>query len=343
MSDQNPPSTDLSPSTQIMKFIWPGAMAAQAIYVAAKLGIADLVKTGPKTADEVADATGMHSPSLHRLLRALTSLDIFAENAAGKFSNTDLSDTLRSDHPESVRAWAIFFGAPFVWRPWGELFETIATGQPAVNRIYGKSFFAYLAEHPEDAAVFNAAMTAGSAMSVPLILSAYDFSRFERIVDVGGGQGALLHGILSANPKAQGVLYDLPGVVAGAAALRSEPIAARCEVRGGDFFEAIPEGGDAYILKGIIHDWNDDDALKILKNCRRAIKRDGKLLLIETVLEQSSLPNAGNFMDVLMLTLVGGRERNQSDFRALLREAEFSLTRVVSTAGPASIIESQPL
>lgn len=225
----------------------------------------------------------------------------------------------------------------------GESCARQLTGQPAVNRVYGKPFFEYLADCPDDAAVFNAAMTAGSEMSVPLILAAYDFSRFERIVDVGGGHGALLDAILSANPRVRGVLYDLPPVVASAAAPRSEGVAARREVFGGDFFEAVPEGADMYILKGVIHDWNDDDALKILKNCRRAIKRDGRLLLIEEVLKPSSQPDPGReFMDVLMLTLVGGRERTESAFRALLQEAGFSLTCVIPTGWASSIIESQP-
>lgn len=344
MSDQEARATNLSPSGQLMQFIWPGAMAAQALYVAAKLGVADALKGGPRSAEDLALETKSHGPSVRRLLRGLTSLGVFSENASGHFQNTDLSDTLRTDHPQSIRAWAIFLGAPFLWRPWGELYETVMRGQPAVNRVYGKSFWAYLAAHPDDAAVFNAAMTAGSEMAVPWIVKAYDFSRFERVVDVGGGHGALLHAILLANPKTRGVLYDLPPVVAGAAAVRSEAVAARCEVRGGDFFERVPEGGDAYVLKGIIHDWDDDKALTILKNCRRAIKPDGRLLIIELVLKPSTQGDPGQeFMDVLMLTLVGGRERTESDFRALVREAGFSLISVTPTDGSPSIIESRPL
>jgi len=334
----------LSPPRQMMQFIWPGAMAAQGLYVAAKLGLADLLKDGPKSVDELAHLTAAHEPSLRRLLRALTSLGVFSQDAAGHFQNTDLSETLRTDHPESIRAWAIFLGAPFLWRSWGELYETVLSGQPAVNRIYGGSFWAYLAAHPDDAAVFNAAMSAGSEMTVPWILEAYDFSRFDRVVDVGGGHGALLHAVLSKNPKVRGVLYDFPAVVAGAASLWSGAVAARCEVRGGDFFAGIPEGGDAYVLQRIVHDWDDDNALRILKNCRRAIKRDGRLLVIELVLKPSCQPDPGQeFSDVLMLTLVGGRERTESDFQALLGGAGFSLTSVIPTAGPPSIIESQPV
>jgi SAM-dependent methyltransferase len=234
----------------------------------------------------------------------------------------------------------MMLGAHFVWRPCGELEETIRSGRTAFDRIYRAQFFCYLAEHPDDAAVFNAAMSSLPAY-IAAIVDAYDFSGFHRIVDVGGGHGAKLAAILSANPNVGGVLYDLPAVVAGASALRSGPMVDRCEIIGGDFFEEVPADADAYLLSGIIHDWNDEDAVKILKNCRRAIRADGRLLLIETVLTPSSDP-ARALMDVLMMVLTGGRERTEAEFRSLLREAGFSLTQVISTAGH-SIIESQPI
>jgi SAM-dependent methyltransferase len=341
MSNQNSPPANVPPSMQMMQLMWPGAMAVQAIHVAAKLGVADLLRDGPKATDDLADATKAHAPSLHRLLRALTSLGVFGEDAEGRFQQTQLSEILRTDHPQSIRAWAITLGAPFFWKPCGELYGTIRTGQPAFDRVHGERFFNYLAGHPEDAAVFNAAMSAPST-SLSEIVESYDWSRFERIVDVGGGQGALLQGILSANSKVRGVLYDLPEVVAGASeTLRTGVLAERCETLGGDFFEAVPDGADAYILNRIVHDWNDADAVKILKNCRRAIRPDGRLLLLETVVTPTSDP-ARRLMDLLMLVLLGGRERTGSEFRALLREAGFNLSHVIPTAGP-SIIESQPL
>jgi SAM-dependent methyltransferase len=222
----------------------------------------------------------------------------------------------------------------------GELHQAITTGQPAFDQVYGDSFFRYLAGHPGDAAVFDGAMTAGSSSVVTPLLAAYDFSRFTRIVDIGGGHGALLEAILTANPNLQGVLYDLPGVVAGADRLRTGNVAGRCEILGGDFFQGVPANADAYLLKGIIHDWDDNDAVKILKNCRRSIHPEGRLLLLETVLNPSSEPAKG-LMDMLMLTLVGGRERTEPDFRALLQRAGFSLSRVIQTSGP-DIIESLP-
>jgi hypothetical protein len=325
---------------QVMQLLWPGALAVQAIHVAAKLALADLVADGPKTVVELAETTHTHGQSLGRFLRALTSLGIFAEDKEGRYRQTPLSDTLRGNHPESLRRWAMMLGAHFVWRPCGELEETIRSGRTAFDRIYCAQFFCYLAEHPDDAAVFNAAMSSLPAY-IAAIVDAYDFSGFHRIVDVGGGHGAKLAAILSANPNVGGVLYDLPAVVAGASALRSGPMVDRCEIIGGDFFEEVPADADAYLLSGIIHDWNDEDAVKILKNCRRAIRADGRLLLIETVLTPSSDP-ARALMDVLMMVLTGGRERTEAEFRSLLREAGFSLTQVISTAGH-SIIESQPI
>lgn len=312
----------------------------QAIHVAARFALADLVAGGPKSIKELADATVTQASSLGRLLRALTSLGIFAEDTTGRFRQTALSDTLRSDHPQSIRPVAMMLGAHFVWKPFGALGEAVQTGQPSFERVYGAPFFEYLAGHPDDAAVFNAAMSS-SPDHLAAIVGAYDFSKFERIIDVGGGHGLLLAGILSANPRLRGVLYDLPGVVAGSSALRQEPIRRRCEIIGGDFFRDVPAGADAYILKGIIHDWNDEAALKILKNCRRAIRPDGTLLLAETVLTPSSDP-ATALMDMLMMVITSGRERTESEFRSLLQEAGFSMVQVIRAMG-ASIIESRPV
>jgi hypothetical protein len=317
----------------LMQLLWPGALAVQAVHVAAKLGLADLIGDGSKTAEELAQATGAHAPSLARLLRALTSLEVFADDGGGRYRQTALSETLRTDHPQSVRRWALMLGAPFIWRPCGELSETIRTGQTAFETVHQAPFFAYLADHPEDAAIFNAAMSSVPAY-IAAFVGAYDFSRFERIVDVGGGRGARLQAILAANPGLRGVLQDLPAVVQGVAA------SPRCESVGGDFFERVPEGADAYLLAGIIHDWNDEAAVKILKNCRKAIRQDGVLLLLETMLTPSSEP-ARALMDILMMVLTGGRERTEAEFRALLRGAGFELTRVIPTP-TASILEAQP-
>jgi len=325
---------------QMMQMLWPGAMAVQAIHVAAKLALADFVAGGPKSTRELADATRTHGPAMARLLRALTSLGIFVEDTTGWYRQTALSDSLRSDHPESIRPFAMMLGAHFVWKPSGALQETVRTGQPSFERVYGAPFFEYLAGHPDDAAFFNAAMSSSPGY-LAAIVGAYDFSKFERIVDVGGGHGLLLAGILAANPRLRGVLYDLPGVAAGSSALGQEPISQRCEIIGGDFFKGVPGGADAYMLKGIIHDWNDEAALKILKNCRRAIRPDGTLLIVEAVLTPSTDP-ATALMDMLMMVLTSGRERTESEFRSLLQEAGFSMVQVIRAMG-APIIESRPV
>jgi SAM-dependent methyltransferase len=277
---------------------------------------------------------------LDRFLRALTSLSIFAKDASGRYRQTEFSEALRADHAQSIRPWAMMLGARFIWEPIGFLDETIRTGQAAFERMHRASFFSHLAKHSEDAAVFNAAM--GSLPTyIAAIVDSYDFSRFQRIVDVGGGQGALLAAILAANGHVRGVLYDLPAVVGGASALRRNDVAERCEIVGGDFFDGVPDGGDAYLLSGVIHDWSDEAAVRILKNCRRAIEPDGTLILVDTVLTDSS-DSARALMDLLMMVLTGGRERTESEFNEILREAGFSLTRVLPTVG-ASILESRPI
>jgi hypothetical protein len=245
---------------------------------------------------------------------------------------------LCSDHPQRLRDGALLLPAPFLWRPLGDLYESVRTGEPAFQRVFGQRFFEYLATHPGDAAVFNAAMTQGIAWSTPALLAAYDFSRFERLVDVGGGEGALLRDILAATPRLRGLLFDLPAVVAGAGGILAGEIAARCEIVGGDFFDSVPEGADAYLLKGVIHDWPDDDAARILRNTRRAIPAGGTLLVVEPI--DSGARPAG-LSDLLMLA-IGGRDRSETEFRALLAAAGFELTRLIPTEA-SSVIECHPV
>jgi SAM-dependent methyltransferase len=341
MGAEDTPQTNASPSTQLMRLLWPGGVAVQAIHVAAKLGLADLLAAGPKSVLDLSDATRMNGTSLARFLRALTSLGIFAEDTSGRYCQTPLGEALRADHPESIRPLAMMLGARFIWEPVGWLDESIRTGQAAFERVHSAPFFRHLAENPEDAAVFNAAMSSMPSY-IAGIVEAYDFSKFRRIVDVGGGHGALLAAILEANPQTRGVLQDLPPVVAGASALRRDGIADRCELVAGDFFEGIPDGGDAYLLKGIIHDWNDEAAVEILRNCRRAIRPDGTLILVDTVLTGSDDPERA-LMDLLMMVVTGGRERTALEFRWLLQEAGFSLTRVITSTRGHSILESRPV
>jgi SAM-dependent methyltransferase len=232
----------------------------------------------------------------------------------------------------------LFLPAPFLWRPLGELYESVRTGEPAFPAIFGQRFFDYLADHPADASLFNSVMTQGIAWTTPALLAAYDFSRFERLVDVGGGQGALLRDILAATPSLQGVLFDLSQVVAGASEVLKGDPGARSQIVGGNFFDSVPAGADAYLLKGILHDWPDDDAVRILRNTRRAIRPDGTLLLIESIVDSAARP--AGLIDLLML-VIGGRERTEADFRSLLDSTHFSLTRIIPTEA-ASLIECHP-
>jgi hypothetical protein len=313
-----------------------GFQTTQALHVAARLAILDVLHSGPKTSSALADAVGAHEPSLRRLLGFLTTIDILTHDGDGRFAATAMGDLLRADHPESARPWALLLGAPPIWRPWGELYEAIVSGRPAFDQVYGEPYFTYLGHRDQEAALFNAAMTSDSNLSA--ILDAYDFSGFAKIVDVGGGQGALLRGILEQSPQATGVLYDLPSLVAQGHELKNSAVAERCEVVGGDMFDSVPAGGDAYILKRIIHDWSDAEALEILRNCRQAMSDQGTLLLIESIRQPAHHADPATAADLMMLVLVTGRERTEEEFRELYAAAGFTLTRVLP-AGGRSIIE----
>jgi hypothetical protein len=339
MTTERAQPTEIPPSAQVMQMLWPGAMAVQAIHVAATLRLSDLVADGPKTPAELAAASGAHEASLARLLRALTSLGLFEADTSGRYRQSAVSDAIRADHPQSMRRWAMMMGAGFVWQPIGGLGETVRTGRTAFDGTFGSPFFEYLAAHDDDAAIFNAAMSSMPAY-IDAVVQAYDFSRFERIVDVGGGHGALLTGILAANPRTSGVLHDFPSVVAGAPRA-PDGVAGRLEIAGGDFFEGVPAGADAYILSGILHDWNDEAAAAILRNCRRAITPNGTLVILDTVLTASSHPMSA-LMDLLMMVLTGGRERTEAEFRTLLEKSGFALGALTPTGG-ATLLEARPV
>jgi hypothetical protein len=245
---------------------------SQAIHVAATLGIADLLEPGPKRADELAEATGTHESALYRILRALASVGVFTEETDGRSGLTPLAEHLRTDAPGSLRSWAMFMGRPYVFASWGHLMHSAKTGEPAFPEVYGTTAWEYRAAHPEESAIFNAAMTGLSGAEAEAVVRSYDFSAINVLVDVGGGEGALLAAILAANPNLRGILFDQPHVVADAGPLLEQAgVADRCEVVGGSFFEAVPEGADAYLLKSIVHDWDDASAIEILRKCRAAM------------------------------------------------------------------------
>ncbi len=325
--------------TKPLEHIYPGIVAAQAIHTAVKFRIPDLLASGPKTASELALACGAHEPTLERLLRALTSIEMFVRTPEGRYRNSPLTEVLRADHPQSLGAECMFLPAPFMWLPLGELSESVRTGKPAFERVFGQSFFAYLAGHPDDAANFNFVMTQEIMWTTPALLRAYDFSRFKKLVDVGGGHGLFLSNILAATPELQGVLFDQAQVVAEARELLRGNVAARIKIVAGSFFDLVPEGGDAYLMRRVIHDWEDADAAKILCNVRRAMGTGATLLLVEGMVDSAVHP--AGLIDLMMLVL-GGRERTEAQFRSILQSARFTLSRVIS-AGAYSLIECHPV
>lgn len=320
-----------------------GACASQAICVIARLGVADVLADGPRPVAEIAKRVGAHDSALYRVLRALGDVGVVTELDNRWFALTPLGAILRSDVPGSLRAWVTMVGMPFRRHSLTELYETVRTGEPAFPRVHGAQFYDYLAEHPDDAAVFDAAMTSMSTSETVSIVKAYDFSRFDTIVDVGGGQGGLLTAILFANPHLQGVLFDTPAVVAGAdGELSSAEIIDRCKVVSGDFFDSVPEGGDAYLLSNVITAWSDDQAVKILSTCRAAMGNTACLLIAEMMLPEGSAPSLGKFVDLSMLVVGGGRLRTEAEFCALLDRAGFRLARVVPSSGRVNLVEAFP-
>jgi len=318
-----------------------GFRVSQALYVTAKLGILDLLCDGPKPSWEIASAIGAHKPSLRRLLRALTGIDILTVDGQGYFAVTELGKLLQLEHPLSLRSSALFAGSPLIWQAWGALDKAVMTGIPAFNQVFGENFFDYVEQNPNAAAVFNTTMAHSTAGDLAPLLAAYDFSGFRKIVDVGGGQGSLLKCILEQHPNATGILYDLPAVLKTAPAVKDSPVTARCELVGGDMFHSVPIGGDAYILKWIIHDWSDAEAIKILQNCRQAMGDQGKVISVELVLKPTAGPDEAKWLDLDMLVLLTGRERTEQEFRDLYVAPGLMLTRVIP-AGKFSIIEGMP-
>ncbi len=343
-SPGNPPQE--SPRLRLFQLV-TGHYVSQALYVAARLGIADRLADAPRPYGELARETQTHAPSLHRLLRLLASHGVLAEAGEGMFSLTPVGECLRSGVPGSSRPVALLFAGPLT-RSWNELLHSVQTGEAAFERVFGMKPFAYMASHPDDAAVFNDAMTAVSLHTARGVPAAYDFSSVHTVVDLGGGHGALLAAIVNANPGVKGVLFELPHVADGARKhLAALGLAGRCDVVAGDFFESVPAAADAYVLKSVIHDWDHERSVKILRNCRRAMRPSGRLLLVELVLpariDETPRSRIGTGSDVNMLVNAGGRERTDADFAELLEAAGFHLARIVPIEGSlASVLEGVP-
>jgi O-methyltransferase/methyltransferase family protein len=311
------------------------------VYVAAKLNLADHLANGPKSADELAGPTKTHLPSLYRFMRTLANLGILTEDVTHRFALTPLGDALKTGAPGSARASILTLASDWMSRGLGQLLYSVQTGNSGIEKSLGMPFFDWLAKHPEEVSLFSETMVGIHGAEPPAVAAAYDFTGLATIVDVGGATGHLLTTILGRYPGPRGILYDLPHVVRDAPALiQARGLADRITIESGSFFERVPSGGDAYLLSHIIHDWTESQCLTILGHCRRAMKPDSRLLIIEMVLPAGDTPHPGKMLDMMMLVGPGGQERTEQEYGALLGKAGFRLTRVVPTASPVSVVEA---
>ncbi|MEQ1875174.1 MAG: methyltransferase [Bdellovibrionia bacterium] len=320
-----------------------GQWISRTIGVCAQFGVADHINDKPTSSDAIAKKVEANPEALYRVMRALTVVGIFTEHEGKKFSLTSVGKTLRTDHPQSMRHMAIF-QTSFNWAHWGALDYCVKTGKNAVEHIRGMKPFDYLSKNKEEAEVFDKAMTNISEMEVDSILAVYDFSKFSTIADIGGGYGAFLASVLNTHPKARGILYDMPHVVKGSKEyFANAGLTDRVEIKSGSFFEAVPSGADAYMMKHIIHDWSDEESITILKHIRKQIPQNGKLLLIETVIPERNVPNFSKFIDLEMLVVTTGKERTLADYGSLFAKAGFRLNRAVPSISMANVIEASPI
>jgi O-methyltransferase domain len=330
-----------SPNEQILQLSC-GYMAPACLYIAAKLRIADQLAGGPRALAELCGASrGVHENSLYRVLRALASVGVFTETAPRKFANTPASELLRERAPGSMRDVVLFMSDPTHFRVFAEMEHAVKTGETGVKHLTGLEAFEFLKQNPAEDQAFNAAMSGLSAHYAQAVLEAYDFGGLGTIADIGGGHGALLTAILTKHYGLRGIVFDAPHVAAGAAPhIESMGLGDRCQAQGGDFFQKIP-AADSYILKSVIHDWDDERAIAVLKNCAASMRGDkGKVLLLEMVLSPGNEPHFGKWVDLEMLLMAGGRERTEAEFAQLLAQAGLRLTRVVQTKSPVCVIES---
>jgi hypothetical protein len=330
-----------------------GYHVSQLVHVAARLGLADRMKDGPQRSEELAPEVGANARALHRLMRALVEIGLMTEGEDGRFDLTPVGRWLQEDAPNSLRAAALCYGDAF-YRAWALLLHSVRTGETAFEKVLGMPFFDYYCANPEAGEAFNGTMATLSRVIAGAVVAAYDFSGIRTIVDIGGGHGALLAAVLKANPPMKGILFDLPVVIESARpSIEAEGLADRCELVAGDFFEAVPAGGDAYLMKWIIHDWDDERAVRILESCRRAMGNSSRLLLVEAVMPERLASGPINARsDINMMVLTGGCERTEPEYRALLAAAGFRLTRVIPTdlsgcspitGGWASVVEAVPV
>jgi ubiquinone/menaquinone biosynthesis C-methylase UbiE len=329
------------PAELLMQFA-TGYMVSAALHGVTALGIPDLLRSGSKSVAELAVSTSSNEDALYRVMRALASIGVFNENPARTFSLTSVSELLSADAVNSMRDMALWLTDPFHFEVYGELAHSIRTGETVPEKIYGLCCFDYLAKDEEVGGRFNNAMTGFSSMVIQAALAEYNFGWLagKTLVDVAGGHGKVLTEILKKYPEVRGVLFDLNHVVTGARArIEAEGLSNRCALAHGDFFQAVP-AGDAYIMKHIIHDWDDERAFTILKNIHRASQPGSLVILLESVLAPGNEPHFAKWMDIEMLVLPGGRERTEAEYRKLLSDSGFKVTRILPTKSPLSVIEA---
>jgi O-methyltransferase domain len=311
------------------------------LYIAAKFGVADELAAGPRKASEIAAVVGADGPSLHRLMRSLTMIGVFTLLPDGRFGLTPLGEALKKDAPGSMHTMLLATGSPYFLAAFQEeMIDTLETGKPAFDKRIGMPFFKYLSTRPEDASLFSKLMVAFHGPEAEALPEAYDFSGVGTVVDLGGATGNVLSAILSRHSGPRGVLFDLPHVVVDAPALlESRDVADRVTIHPGDLFEAVPAGGDVYILSHIVHDWREDLALRILANCRLAMTPASRLLIVEAIMPDGDTPHPAKMMDMVMMFSNGGRERTAAEYGELVQKAGLKINRVVPTPTLASVIE----
>ena len=315
----------------------------QMLFCVAKLGVADALAEKPLAPDALAKRVGAHAPFLRRVLRALASVGVFAEDARGRFRLTPVGQTLRADRPGSLREFALMLPADYNWQAFGALSHALETGESAFEKVHGMPTFDYLKKHPEKDRQFAASMASISGTENAAVARAYAFGRFGKLVDVGGAHGHLLATILRRHKKLRGVLYDQPQVVAGAAAsgfVTAPDVRERIDVASGSFFESVPTGADGYVMKYIIHDWDDEKAMRILGHCRDAMTPDGRVLVVDHVIPAGNSADWAKLLDIMMMVGPGGQERTREEFRALFARVGLRLARVIPTTCPLSILEA---
>jgi O-methyltransferase domain/Dimerisation domain len=325
--------------------IGTGYILSRALQVAVHLRVADHLSSGPHTAAELAKAIGVNEDALYRVLRALASAGVFAEIEPRRFALTPPAALLRTGEPESLSNLILWISDPFHFRVYADAMHSMKTGQPAVEKTFGVPVFEHFARDPELSAVFNDAMTTFSGVVISAALKVYDFTGVNVLVDVAGGHGAVLTSVLGAYPQMRGILFDLDHVIAGAVPrIERLGLKNRCQTVAGDFFTKVPAGGDAYIMKHIIHDWDDERSRTILKNIRVALegKPNGRVIVLESVLEPGNAPDLGKLIDIEMLMMTSGKERTAEEFAALFASGGFEMTRIVRTESPLSVIEARP-